>query len=117
MALDTVQQYIDRARAIILDTDRPYRYKDEDLVEGLNLAIMESRRLRPELMRASFGQALPEFSAVDTSVAVPIDPMYRTAFLYYMCGHIHLRDDEVTQDGRAASFLNKFMSQMLTIQS
>lgn len=117
MALDTVQDYIDRARSILLDTIEPYRYPDQDLVEALNLAVMEARRLRPELMRAFFRGSLPEFQTSDTAALVPVDPMYRMAFLYYVCGHAHLRDDEVSQDSRAAGFLNKFTAQMLTIQS
>jgi hypothetical protein len=117
MALDTVQDYIDRARGILVDSVEPYRYPDQDLVEALNMAVMEARRLRPELMRSFFRGSLPEFQASDTTAAVPIDPMYRSAFLYYVCGHAHLRDDEVTTDSRAAGFLNKFVAQLLTQQA
>lgn len=117
MALSTVQDYITRARALILDEVEPYRYPDVDLVEALNLAVFETRRLRPELLRGFFRGELPEFSTTDLSAEVPIDPQYRTAFLYYVCGHVHLRDDEINPDSRAAAFLNKFTAQMLTIQS
>ena len=117
MALDTVQDYIDRARVLLLDQVEPYRYPDLDLVEALNMAILEARRLRPELLRPFFRGTLPEFSIADLSAQVPMDPQYRAAFLYYICGHAHLRDDEITQDSRAAAFLNKFTAQMLTIQA
>jgi hypothetical protein len=43
--------------------------------------------------------------------------MYRVSLLYYICGQAQLRDDENTQDARASVFLNKFVAQMLTIQS
>jgi hypothetical protein len=117
MALDTVQDYITRARTLILDEIEPYRYPTADLVEALNMAILETRRLRPELLRGYFRGPLPDFSVSDLSAQVPIDPQFRPAFVYYICGHAHLRDDEVTQDSRAAAFLNKFTAQMLTIQS
>jgi hypothetical protein len=39
------------------------------------------------------------------------------AFIYYICGQAQLRDDEPNQDGRASAFMNKFISQMLSIQS
>lgn len=117
MALDTAQDYIDRARALLLDTVLPYRYSTADLVEYLNQGMLEARRLRPELFLGSFASALPEFESADLSEAVPIDPMYRVAFVYYICGQAQLRDEENTQDTRAAAFLNKFTSQMLTIQS
>lgn len=117
MALDTVQDYIDRARPLLLDTVLPYRYSTVDLVEYLNQGILESRRLRPELFLGALDSALPEFSTSDFSEDVPIDPMYRVSFVYYICGQAQLRDEENTQDTRSAAFLNKFTSQMLSIQS
>jgi len=117
MALDTVQDYIERARVLLQDQVEPFRYPDADLVEALNMAILETRRLRPELLSSFFRQSLPDFDAGNQTAPVPIDPQYRTAFVYYICGHAHLRDDEITQDSRASAFLNKFTAQMLTIQA
>ena len=117
MALATVQDYIARARTIILDEVEPYRYSNTDLVEGLNMAMLEARRLRPELLAGYFQSEPPTFNSSNLQAGVPIDPQYRPAFVYYICGHVHLRDDEITQDSRAAAFLNKFMAQLLTIQS
>lgn len=117
MALDTVQDYVDRARVLLLDTLSPYRYEDADLVEALNMGVMEARRLRPELFKAYFRTSLPEFSTGNMSQAVDIDPMLRSAFVYYICGQAQLRDDENVQDGRAALFLNKFTSQLLQIMA
>lgn len=115
MALDTVQDYLDRARALLLDTVQPYRYSNVDLIEALNLAILEARRIRPELFSKQFRSSLPDFNAGGLNAQVDIDPMVRSAFLYYMAGHAQLRDDENNQDGRAALFLNKFTSQLLNI--
>lgn len=117
MALDTVQDYIDRARVLLLDEVQPYRYPTLDLVEALNLAFLEARRLRPELLKNYFRTALPDFSTTNLTAAVPVDPQYRLAFLYYVCGHAQLRDDEMNQDNRASAFMNKFVAQMLTIQA
>jgi hypothetical protein len=117
MALDTVQDYVDRARTLLLDQIEPYRYPTEDLVEALNMGILETRRLRPDLMKSFFRSSLPDFSTSAMSDMVPIDPMYRVAFVYYICGHAQLRDDENNQDSRSAAMLNKFVAQMLNIQS
>lgn len=117
MALDTVQDYVDRARVLLLDEVAPYRYPTDDLVAALNLGLLEVRRLRPELVRSYFSTTIPEFSSSDLSAAVPIDPQYRVAFVYYICGHAQMRDDEVNQDTRASAFLNKFVAQLLTIQA
>lgn len=115
MALDTVQDYVDRARVLLLDQVEPYRYSTSDLVEALNMGVMEARRLRPDLFKSFFRSTLPDFSTTSLTDAVSIDPQYRAAFVYYICGQAQLRDDENVQDSRAALFLNKFTSQMLSI--
>lgn len=115
MALDTVQDYVDRARVLLLDTLAPYRYEDTDLVEALNMGVLEARRLRPELFRSYFRTSLPDYSTAAMNAAVDIDPQYRVAFVYYVCGQAQLRDDENVQDTRAAQFLNLFTSKLLNI--
>ena len=117
MALDTVQDYIDRARVLLQDQVEPFRYPTLDLVEALNMAVLETRRLRPDVVQSYLRTALPEFSTADLAASVPVDPQYRVAFVYYICGQAQLRDDEDMQDARASGFLNKFVSQMLTIQA
>lgn len=116
-ALDTVQDYVDRARVLLLDEVEPYRYSDTDLVEALNMGILDARRVRPDLFKSTFRSALPEFTTGNLNASVDIDPMYRTSFVYYICGQAQLRDDEDVQDSRAAQFLGKFMSQLLTVMS
>lgn len=115
MALDTVQDYIDRARVLLLDQVVPYRYADADLVENLNMGILEARKIRPDLFKSYFASSLPDYSTANLNATVDIDPQYRVAFVYYICGASQLRDDENTQDSRAVIFLNKFTSQLLTI--
>jgi hypothetical protein len=117
MALDTVQDYVNRARVLLQDQVVPYRYPDTDFVESLSEGIMEARRLRPDILRGYLRTTLPSYSTSSMSASVDIDPQYRTAFVYYICGQAQLRDDENTQDSRSAAFLNKFVSQLLNIQA
>lgn len=117
MPLTTVQDYVDRARVLLLDQVEDYRYPTADLVEALNEGIMEARRLRPDLMKSYFRAELPSFTEANMTAVVPIDPMYRVAFVYYICGQAQLRDEENTQDTRAAAFLNKFIAQMTSNQA
>lgn len=114
-ALDTVADYIAHARVLLQDTVSDYRYSDAELVDNLNMGLLEMRRLRPDLMIASFGTTIPLYSELSTGTAVACDPQYRPALLYYICGQAQLRDDEATTDSRATVFLNKFTAQMLTI--
>lgn len=112
-ALETVEDYVDAARTLLQDTVETYRYSDDELVLALSLAVLEARRIRPDLFLDRFDE-LPEFTDNDDT-EVEIDAQYRTAFLYYIVGHAQLRDEEDSQDARAAALLNKFTSQLLTI--
>lgn len=118
-ALSTVGDYVDAARRLLQDVIPDYRYPDVDLVEALNLGLLEMRRLRPDLLRAYFRTAIPTYTATTSGLntLVQVDAQYRVALLYYICGQAQLRDDENNEDARATVFLNKFVAQMLTIQS
>ncbi|MGE0677767.1 hypothetical protein [Pseudolabrys sp.] len=111
--LATVSDYVTEARVLLQDTIAPYRYSDSELVLALSIAVQEARRIRPDLFLSYFG-ALPSFTAND-STAVPVDEQYRSAFVFYMVGRAQLRDDEGTQDSRAAAFIGTFRSQLLTV--
>lgn len=112
MALDTVQDYVDYARTLLQDTVVEYRYSDVDLVNALSVGVMEARRLRPDLFKAYFNTTLPSYSTAAMSAAVDIDPQYRMAFVYYLCGIAQLRDDETEQDSRASAFLQRFATSL-----
>lgn len=121
-ALETVQAYLDRARVLLQDKLAPYRYTDDEYVQALNLAVLEIRRLRPDMMRAYFRAegGLPEYFATPAdklAEKVAVDPMYRVAVLYYMCGHIQLQDEEDVTDARAAGFINKFNAHLLSLSA
>lgn len=111
MALDTVQDYISLARSLLQDAVAPYRYPDVDLLRALSLGLMEAYRLRRDLFLA----APPATYTTNDTTLVPMDLQYRVAIVYYIVGHVQLRDDEQTQDARAASLLNKFTQQMLQL--
>lgn len=117
-ALETVGQYITESRRLLQDQVAPFRYPDADIVDALNIGLLEARRLRADLFLPLFD--LPWFNTggtIDTNLPVPMDPQYRSAFLYYVVGRMQLRDDENTTDQRASALLTKFVGQMLTIQS
>lgn len=111
-ALDTVQKMVDNARIMIQDTVVPYRYPDSDLLKWMNDSILEARRLRPDLFLPAF--TIPEITALTDSLTW-LEPMYRTAFPYYLAGRCNLIDDEGNQDSRAAALMNKFIAQLVTM--
>lgn len=115
MALDTVADYVVEVRRLIQDTVAPYRYSDANMVSALNMGLLEVRRLRPDLfVGLGLRKDVPDFTAVGAQ-DVPMDPQYRASLVYYMAGQTQLMDEETTQDARASVFLNKFVSQLLSI--
>lgn len=120
-ALETVGQYIEESRRLLQDEVVPYRYPNDDLIDALNIGLMEARRIRPDLFLPLFD--IPWFDPTKTSPGtdlnrpVSIDPMYRSSLVYYVVGRMQLRDDEPTTDQRAAGLLQKFIGQMLTVNS
>jgi hypothetical protein len=116
MALDTVSDYLSTARTLLQDTfSGSYRYSDAELVTGLNLALLEMFKLRPDLFIGV--TTVPSYSSTSPTTAVAVDQRYRTAVLYYVCGHAHLRDEEQTEDARAGGFMTKFLAQLMTVQA
>ena len=101
--LQTVEDYIKDARTLLLDKIYPYRYSDDSLLTALNLALLDGRRLRPDLFVYRWGNKVPYYEAV-TGQDVPMEPQFRKAFVYGLVAHALLRDQEDVQDARATIF-------------
>lgn len=107
LQLNTVSAYLKDVRTLLLDRTKPYRYSDISLVAALNLALLETRRLRPDLFVTRYGNEVPSFDDADGQ-EVPIEAQFRIGIVYGICAHALLRDEEDVQDARANSFLEKF---------
>ena len=112
MALSTTSDYGTAARILLQDQTAPLRFADSDLALALSIALKEAQRLRPDLFLGTASSALQTFTTLDNT-AVTIDGRYAMALVYYMAGWTQMRDDEYTQDSRAAVFIQKF-AQILT---
>lgn len=110
--LDTVADYVRETRTLLQDQVIPYRYTDPELLSALNLGMLAARKLRSDLFLGV--ASVPAYSAVDTT-PVAMDQQYRLPFVYFMTGHAQLRDEEDTQDARAAAFIGKFTAQLLSL--
>jgi hypothetical protein len=116
MALATVGEIVAECRVLLQDVYLPPRYSDAEIIAGLNIALLEARRLRADLFLA-LGMEAPAFTVSQMNVTVPIEPMYRPSIVYYVVGRMQLRDGEETTDARASALMNKFVGQMLSPQS
>lgn len=121
-ALDTVSQYLEEARVLLQDTVAPYRYADRELITALNIGLTEARKMRADLFLPLFelpwhdpGPLAGPIPPATLTKPVTMDPMYRSALVYYMVGRAQLRDDEPTVDARAGAMLQKFVGQLLTV--
>lgn len=118
MALDKVEDFVTRARVLLQDEIDPYRYEDTELIQALNEACMEAKRLRPDLFLRTFNRTMPSYTDLNDPVSEDEIPYeYRVAFIYYIVGNAQLRDDEETTDAKASSLLNKFVAQLMNIPS
>lgn len=120
-ALQKVSDYMTEARILLQDTISPYRYSDDSLINALNLALLEGRRIRPDLFvffkcNADGGvQYFNPANGADNGQEVEIEAQFRQAFLNGMVGYAIERDQEDLQDNRSVIFLG-FMRYMLTGQ-
>lgn len=112
LTLSTVQGYVKDVRALLLDKIKPYRYSDTALLAGLNLALLEGRRVRADLFVCRYGNDVPSYEEV-SGEEVPIEPQFRLAFVYGIAAHTLLRDEEDVQDARANAFQEMFHSILL----
>lgn len=116
--LNSVADYIRQARVLLQDLVVPYRYSDIDLVDGLNMAVADIARLRPDLCFKLFRTAsFPFYSASAPTTVVAVDYRYRSAALAYIVGLAQLRDAEETTDAHAAALLQKFTAELMTLQA
>lgn len=100
--LQTVSDYFEDARTLLLDRTPPFRYDDPSCLVALNMSLIRTKDLRPDIMT----RGVPTYSAVDGQ-AVPVPGKFRLAVLYGMVGHALIRDQEDVQDERATMFLNR----------
>lgn len=105
--LNTVQSVIDDVRTLLLDKLQPYRYTDPELLLALNTALLEARRLRADLFVTRWGNEVPYYGAI-SGEPFCLEPQFRLGFVFGVCAHALLRDDEDVQDQRANTFLSRF---------
>jgi hypothetical protein len=110
-ALSTVADYLAQARVLVQDTVVPYRYPDADFIFALNAAVLEARRLRPDIFLTLLDSTVPAYTVPGD--AVSIDVQYQLPFLFYMAGYVGIRDAEATQEARAVEFMSLFKAKLV----
>jgi hypothetical protein len=118
MPTRTYEDVVTRARRILQDTDAAsYRYSEESLADSVNDAVLELRRVRPDLFVASNFAPESIDAANFGATLLPIDDQFFMSLVYLTAGHQMLRDDEFSHDTRAVNLLNKGVAQLLKVAS
>ena len=104
----TLQNVIDSARVVLQDADK-VRYSDAQLLGYANDGIVLGFKYRPDFRLGQYTVALGDLGASDQ---VPFPVQYQQLLEYYVVSSAELRDDEYSQDGRAAALLGLFEKEM-----
>lgn len=113
LTLATVTEFIDAARGLLQDKEVTYRYTDNDILEAMNIGLVSMRRTRPDLFLPTLNTI--SYYSLNDSTPLGIDVQYQTSLLYFVVGHVQLRDQEDVQDSRSAALITKFVSQLISI--
>lgn len=112
----TFQNVMDDARIILNDeisTLNPIpRYTESQLLSYARSALIEARRVRPDLFLSNLTTSFASLTAVST---IPITDDYLLPMVDYVVHRSELRDDEFAVDGRSAALYQKFKSGLLGI--
>ena len=111
--LNGVVDYFNEARILLQDTVAPYRYDDPSLLSSINLTLLETRRMRPDLFVYNEYNGQAQSFIVNDNTYVDIPPAFRLALLHGLCGHALERDQEDVQDRRSTVFLGMFTEGMV----
>jgi hypothetical protein len=104
-----VSHIIAAVRDVLQDDDEE-RYKDDRLIRGLNLAVRDMRRVRPDFFIGRFSE--PVWQATALTDVYPYPEVTFPSVVKYVSGWAELADDEYTTDGRAAGLLGAFRTDL-----
>jgi hypothetical protein len=102
------------ARVLLQDTRSPFRYRENDLYTNLNSAMMQARRVRPDLFMGRFGKEDFGYDPSRSAEPFPLAPWLWEAFIEFIVGRAEMRDDEYSNDSRAVVFMNRFQAKLLS---
>jgi hypothetical protein len=118
----TLDNLVDEVRLMLKDRRVPYRWTQTDILESINSAFREMKRLRPDVFVGCCGESpsgtLPSFVAADLGLSpnptpFPVDEIFFMATVFYAVGKLQLGDEEFTLDNRAMSLLAGFRQLMM----
>ena len=114
----TYQNLLTESRQLLQDTDTPYRYADEILVNKLNRGLQEMGRIRPDAFWDTFVTediVVPEVDTAGLAQPFPLHMQFYNPLVAFVVAWAEVLDDEFTVDGRADMLIKQFKTQLLTL--
>lgn len=124
----TYENLVYESREMLQDTDDEPRYANSTLLNILNRALQDLGRIRPDIAYTIFAANslnVPEVIHDDDAPAGPDQVLWSDVFglemqfyptmLSYIVGVAEITDDEYTEDGRAALFMQSFHNNAIGI--
>ncbi len=117
----TLGTLIAEARVLLQDVSPTsggvLRYSDDELMQCINAAMIETRAKRPDLfLPLGLRVPVPYYNAeTDQAVAFPLDTSVYNAFVYYIVGRSEMREDTFADNSRAAVLMTKFQSELMAL--
>lgn len=89
---------IRRARALLQDSDTPYRYSDADMLDAINDGVARLLELRPDyFIDIDFAPGVVATTGDTLQVPAPL----LSPLAFYVAGTLEMRDDEYADNQRA----------------
>lgn len=112
----TFQTVMNDARVLLndefQDANTVTRYTEAQLLGYARQALVEARRVRPDLFLTFLTGAFPAFAAGDE---IPMPEEYHVCLADYITHRAELRDDEFATDGRASALYQKFKAGLMGV--
>lgn len=112
----TYANLLTEARELLQDTEAPYRYSDELLVNKLNRGLQSVARIRPDAFWDTFATTdivVPEVTVAGLNATFPLHMQFYSPLVAFVVAWAEVLDDEFTSDGRAAMLIASFKSELL----
>lgn len=110
MAFTTVGAIVTQVRVLCQDIDG-IRYPDAVVYQAVNMALLESRLIRPDFWRDT-PDTIPQYTTADAGTTINFELQYRPALVFYVTGMLQLQDDEGNTDARAAALLQTYTKKL-----
>lgn len=124
-ATKTIDTFFTEVRQILNDTQVPYRYAVQDLLNFLNTGLRETYRYRPDAFIGNFTTGVlssnlcPTYYTTDLGLTpatvFPLDDrLFYGPLVFYVTGRAEIEDDEFADNNRAMTLMQAYRNMLIS---